>query len=321
MLYTWNTTSPPVRRPDQEFSIWSVNKEAVLWLDLNGDEAGLREELQYLGISDNILHALTVERLFVNEPRAFLDEYDEYIHLLIYEVFYNEEYEIETIPCHFIIGSNYLLTIHQRIPTPFAPYFRETPPGRFFSQGSDVLFFYLADMLISGGFLVLDEIADLTENLADRVFPGPDRKLLNELFDVKKDLIAFRKLIVPMREITANLARRENSFVDEKALPFINHLYDQLIRIHETIDSEREIISEALDIYLSSLSHRTNEIVMTLTIVSTIILPMTLIVGFYGMNFRFFPELNWHYGIVYVLSLMLVITGGMLWYFKRKKWF
>jgi magnesium transporter len=168
---------------------------------------------------------------------------------------------------------------------------------------------------------VLDEIADLTETIEDRIFPKPDQSLLNEIFSLKRDLIAMRKAMVPMREVLGLISRRENPFVDLEALPFMSLLYDQLLRLQELCETQRDIIAGAQEIYLSALSNRMNEVMMTLTIVSTIMLPLTLIVGYYGMNFQHFPELGWRHGLVFLWVVMGGTVAGLLWYFKRKKWF
>lgn len=317
MLYIWKSESQLNISGDEKFGEQIHDPEAVIWLDVAIDKENFREELESL----NLLHSITLERIFTENNRAFLDEYDDYLHLLLQEVQYNADNEVELKEAHFILGSHYLITIHDPAVKSFENFIKTTPPVRYFSKGSDILFYHLSEPLISSSFGVLDQIADLTEDVEDRIFPKPDRTLLNELFSLKKDLIALRKALAPMREVFSMLSRRENPFVDVEALPFMSHLYDELIRLHEISDTQREIVSNALEIYLSSMSNRMNEIMMTLTVVSTIILPLTLVVGYYGMNFRYFPEIGWRHGMAYVLSLMALITLGMLWYFKRKKWF
>ena len=316
MLFVWRPDHNPEQLQDNTFKEYSCNSQAVLWLDLEADAATIFQKLEAL----QILHPLTLERIQTKQSRAFLDEFDDYIHILLQEIHYNNANDVELEECHFILGCNFLITIHE-VPLTAITTVKQNPPTRFFSQGSDVLFFHIAEPLIGVNFGIMDEIADLTENIEDRIFPKPDRMLLNELFDLKRDLIAIRRTLAPMREIFSQLSRRENPFVDQQALPFMSLLYDQLIRLHEISDTQREIIAGALEIYLTSLSNRTNDIMMTLTIVSTIILPLTLIVGFYGMNFEHFPGIGWKLGIPYVLLLMLGIVAIMLWYFKRKKWF
>lgn len=317
MLYCWEAATELRTVDADHFGDLVKKPQAILWLDLplSGEET--RNRLEAL----NLLHPLTISRIFTINNRAFLDEFDDYLHLLLQEVQYNEDQTVTLKEAHFIMGSNYLITIRNPAIDSLNGFSKEAPPARYFSQGPDILFYHLAEPLLSAGFRVLDQIADLTEDVEDRIFPKPDQGLLNELFSLKKDLIAIRKSIAPMREVFSLLSRRENPFVDNEALPFMSLLYDELIRLHEMNDTQREIVSNALEIYLSSMSNRMNEIMTTLTVVSTIILPLTLIVGYYGMNFRIFPELKWGHGILFVVGLMVLTTLGMLWYFKRKKWF
>ncbi len=317
MLYLWQPETQPILLPDSDFEKYLSIPENILWLDLHDSPLELKNHLAKL----DFLHPLTIEKIFAHEPRAFLAEFDQYLHLLFHELYYSNLYEVSLVDCNFILGKNFLITIHQEPIKFFDNFLAEPPPARFFKNGADLLFYYLAEPLLSSGFQVLDEIADLTENIEDRILPHPEKELLNELFDLKKDLMQLRKTLVPMREILAQLARRENSFMDEAALPFMGHLYDTIIRLSESCDLQRDLVSGALELYLSSISNRTNEVMMTLTVVSTLILPLTLIVGYYGMNFRCFPETNWKYGIPFVVGLMCAISGTMLWYFKKRKWF
>jgi magnesium transporter len=316
MLYTWRNDSSLKIVPDNEFCNLIRDSANLLWLDLEGDEAFLRQQLEAL----QILHPLSITRIFSSQSRAFLDEFDDYLHILLQETAYTPENEIALGVCHFILSTHYLITIHPRQIAAINTFKNNNPPARFFSQGTDVLFYHITEPLISSCFSVLDDIAELTEAIEDRIFPKPNKKLLNELFDLKKDLIILRKSLAPMREVFAMLSRRENPFVDVEALPFMSHLYDQLIRLHEISDTQRELVAGALEIYLSNISNRTNEIMMTLTIVSTLILPPTLIVGYYGMNIAI-PETNWKYAYLYVLALIVGSTLALLGYFKKKGWF
>ncbi len=316
MFLSWRGQSGVTRLPREQFQTMLQDPAAVLWLDLEGGEAEIRPLLIELGL----FHPLTVERIFTPQPRAFLDEFDSYLHLLLQEIHFSQAGEVGLDACHFILGSNFLITIHPGPLEAIATLQRE-PPARFFSQGSDVLFYHIAVPLIGRSFTALDEIADRTEAIEDRIFPRPDRELLAELFSLKRDLIAMRKALAPMREALGLLSRRENPFVDLEALPFMSLLYDQLIRLHELCETQRDILAGAQEIYLSALSNRMNEVMMTLTVVSTIMLPLTLIVGYYGMNFQHFPELTWKHGLLLLWLLMGGTVGGMLWYFKRKHWF
>jgi magnesium transporter len=316
MLYVWQDGLPLTIENDDQFTRLTADSAKVLWLNIEADDAELRERLESL----ELLHPLTIDRIFTRQPRAFLDEFDEYLHILLQQIYYQPGSKIKLDASHFIMGNNYLITIQPQRLVALETVKPASIPARFFSQGSDVLFYHLAEPLISSGFVALDTVAEVTEDIEDRIFPKPDRNLLNDLFNLKRDLITIRKALTPMREVFSLLSRRENPFVDTQALPFMSHIYDQLIRLHEISDTQRETVSSALEIYLSSLSNRMNEIMTTLTIVSTIILPLTLIVGYYGMNFHL-SEFDWKYGFIYVLGLFLVTIAGMLWYFKRRNWF
>jgi magnesium transporter len=315
MLYLWQPGyGDPQLRDEPEFIQLLSQSGAVLWLDLDGrDPEAIATALPFL-------HPVTAQRFSARPARAFLDEFDDYLHILLHQIYYTEAEEVGAEPCHFILGANFLITVHAKPIDSLLRFGTSAPPARYFNQGSDLLFYFLAEPLLDQAFVILDAIAERTEAVEDRIFPTPDQTLLNDLFRLKKSLIALRKTLAPIREVFSLLSRRENPFVDQQALPFISHLYDQLIRLHEIGDSQREIVAGALEIYLTTLSNRMNEVMKTLTIVSTIILPLTLIVGYYGMNFKNFAELGWDNGIPFVTGLMVLITALMLWYFKRRHW-
>ena len=158
------------------------------------------------------------------------------------------------------------------------------------------------------------------ENLEEELVKNPQAQTLHKIHDFKREMIYLRKAVWPLREVISAMERKESPLIRDTTSIYLRDVYDHTIQVIDTIESYREMLSGMLDIYLSSISNRMNEIMKFLTVIGTIFIPLTFIVGIYGMNFEFMPELKWRYGYFILLGFMVCVTVGMLAYFKRKKW-
>jgi len=158
------------------------------------------------------------------------------------------------------------------------------------------------------------------ENLEDELVKNPQAQTLHKIHDFKREMIYLRKAVWPLREVISALERKESPLIKDTTSIYLRDVYDHTIQVIDTIESYREMLSGMLDIYLSSISNKMNEIMKFLTIIGTIFIPLTFIVGIYGMNFEFMPELKWRYGYFIIIFGMSVVTVLMLFYFKKKKW-
>jgi magnesium transporter len=192
--------------------------------------------------------------------------------------------------------------------------------GLIRKRGIDYLFNRLVDASVDNYFLVIHELGELIEDLEDIVVADPSQETLENIQDLKKEAIKVRRIVIPVREVVGILLKVETIVISPQTLVFVRSIYDHLIQIVDSIELHREMLSSFLDIYLSSLSNKTNDVMKVLTIVTSVFIPLSFLAGVYGMNFQNMPELNWKYGYLLIWIVMISIGGGLLYYFKRKNW-
>lgn len=311
-LLAWPDGGGPVRR---ELSTPPYDLPGPWWLDLD-----LRHDPA----------EKVIQRIFGNrampfnprepQPRAKVAEAGDFVYVLLHEVEYDEAEEIRVRNAHFFLTRDRLVSVHAECPAGLAA-IREEAPAEVGPQGVDHLFYLISAAMVERSFPALDAIAEAIERVEESVFPHPAENVQSVIFDLRKDLLHLRRTIGPMREVFSVLARRENPVFDREAALRLGGVYDRLVRLYELIDLQRDLVGSLMELYLSALSNRLNEIMKTLTIIATIMMPLTVIVGIYGMNFRHMPELESPYGYPSVLLAMLLVAGGMLAYFRRRRWF
>jgi magnesium transporter len=191
--------------------------------------------------------------------------------------------------------------------------------GRIRKMGADYLMYALIDAIVDNYFIVLEKIGDKVEGLEEGLISDPGPEILQTIHNFKRELIFLRKSVWPLRELTSTLERGESSLIHEKTTVFLRDVYDHTIQVIDTTETLRDIVSGMLEVYLSSVSNRMNEVMKLLTIIATIFIPLTFIAGIYGMNFKYMPELEWHWGYFIALGIMLIIFVIMLMWFRRKK--
>jgi magnesium transporter len=276
------------------------------------------------------LHPLTIEDILHIGQRPKIDHYDEYLFLVINLINYDDaskEMSMEQIS--FVLGPNYLLTFHEKNDDIFDDVLArlETNKGRSRKMGVDYLLYSLLDRVVDNFFSVLEKIGEEVEELEEELIEAPSPETLQAIHFLKREMILLRKSVWPLREVINGLQRDETAFMGEANRVYLKDLYDHTIQVLDTVETFRDIISGMIDIYLSSVSNRMNEVMKVLTIFAVIFIPLTFIAGLYGMNFNTsmspfnMPELNWYFGYPFALLLMAGTAGSMLIYFKKKKWF
>ncbi|MDH3835373.1 MAG: magnesium/cobalt transporter CorA, partial [Desulfobacteraceae bacterium] len=194
------------------------------------------------------------------------------------------------------------------------------PKTRIRKAGCDYLAYALIDAVVDNYFLILEKLGENIETLEEDLLENPSPETLQTLHEMKREMIYLRKQIWPIREMINSLVKGETSLVNESTSLFFRDIYDHTIQIIDTIESFRDILSGMLDIYLSTLSNKMNEVMKVLTIIATIFIPITFVAGIYGMNFKFMPELEWRWGYVMVWAIIVVVVGIMIGFFKKKQW-
>jgi magnesium transporter len=221
-----------------------------------------------------------------------------------------------------ILGANYVLTIQERQGDDFDAV-RErirVPTAKIRGMGADFLAYALIDSIVDHYFAVLEAIGDAAEIAEGEVVDRPGPHTIHHLHALKREMLVVRRAVWPVRDMVNNLVRTESPLVGEPMKVYLRDVYDHTVRIIDSVEVLRDVQSGIMDLYLSSLSHRTNEVMKTLTVIASIFIPLTFVAGVYGMNFDFMPELSWPWAYPAVLAAMLIIALGMLWGFRRRGW-
>jgi magnesium transporter len=296
--------------------------EGVTWINVNG--VSQLQTLEKLG-ENFALHPLVLEDIMDVEQRPKIEDYESYLFIVLKALRHrtdDAEMEFSSDQVSLILGPRYVISFHEGDGDLFAPV-RERlrqGKGRIRKLGADYLAYALIDLVVDNYFVELETYSDKVESLEDEVVIQPSPQTLRAVHRFKNDMIMLRKSLWPLREVIARLERRESPLINENLTIYFKDVYDHTIIAIETVETYRDILSGMLDIYLSSMSNRLNEVMKVLTIIATIFMPLTFITGFFGMNFKHMSELEWRYGQSLTILLMIVIAGLMLWYFRKRRW-
>ena len=299
----------------------SEGGRAVTWIDVDGVHQV--DILKQLGECLNI-HPLVLEDVLNTEQRPKLDDYGEYLFVVLKMLHYDDQSgEMETEQISLVLGANFVVSLQEKPGDAFDPV-RErikSGKGRIRKMGVDYLAYALIDTIVDHYFIVLEQIGEKIELLEEELVTDPTPETLQTIHNLKRDMIFLRKSVWPLREVIGSLERGESPLIGEAINIYLRDVYDHTIQVIDTTETFRDMISGMLDIYLSSISNRMNEVMKVLTIIATIFIPLTLIAGIYGMNFKHMPEINSPYGYYVTIAIMVLIALLMGSYMKRKKWF
>jgi magnesium transporter len=296
------------------------SSQGVLWINLEGLHD--LELIQHFGECYG-LHPLVLEDIVNTSQRPKIEDYGDYIFIVARMIRLSKDNVIETEQVSLVLGSGYLLSFQEGIDGDVFETVRErirNGRGRIRTHNSDYLCYGLIDAIVDSYFSVLEGMGEQVEDIEEELAAGPTQQILKRIISLKREIIFMRKGVWPLREVTAALERGESDLISDTARIYFRDTYDHTIQVIDGVETFRDLLSGMLDLYLSSMSNRTNEIMKFLTVVGTIFLPLTFIVGVYGMNFKEIPELQWQYGYLYCWLFMLAIAMCMVFYFKRKRW-
>lgn len=303
------------------------DRPTVTWINVNGlHEAHVIEQLG--AIFD--IHPLTIEDILHTVQRPKIDVFDDYVYLVI-KMHQHDDVteEITSEQVSIVLGKNFIISFQEKEGDPFDPVRNRITNnfGRIRKMGADYLAYSLIDSVVDHCFVVLEKIGEKIESLEEELLEQPSPEVAHAIHALKREMILLRKSFWPLRELVNSILRDEVPWFSDEITIYLKDLYDHIIQVIDTIESYRDIISGMLDIYLTSISNRMNEIMKVLTIFASIFIPLTFIAGLYGMNFNTsrspfnMPELNWYYGYPFALLLMVATVVAMIIYFKRKNWF
>jgi magnesium transporter len=294
----------------------------LLWVILQDAQAEeiadvLRDTFQF--------HPLTIEDCeSVGYQTPKVDDFEEHMFILSHALIRDGEdlENLNTQELDMFLGKNYVVCSYRTDTMPPVDHIwtRLEKDRRLIQNGADFLCHAILDALVDDYMPLIDKMDEEIEWLEDRVLEKPNPETLQRILALKHSTLTLRRIVAPQREIMNRLSRDEFSLITANHRIYFRDIYDHLVRIQDLAESVRDIVSGTLDIYLSATSNRLNEVMKALTIVSTIFLPLTFIAGVYGMNFKYFPEINWQYGYLYVWILFAAILIAMLLFFRKRGW-
>ena len=292
----------------------------VSWINVTG----LHEVEQLAQFANAFgLHPLVIEDVLNTDQRPKLEDYGDYLYIVIKRLSNgNQTDEIATEQISLILGQNLVISFLESDSGVFngAKDRILNNRGRIRRLGADYLAYTLMDAVVDNYFGIFEKLGERIEALQETIISRPTPASLQTLHALKREILFLRKSVWPLREVVSGMQRGESTLIHKDTWFYLRDVYDHTIHVIDTIETYRDMLASMMDIYLSSLSIRLNEVMKVLTIIATIFMPLTFIVGIYGMNFHTMPELGWRWGYPVVLLSMLGITGGMLLFFRRKKW-
>jgi len=306
---------------DAEECASHVLSKGVSWFNIDGiHDVGM---LQKIG-DEFHLHPLTLEDIVNAEQRPKFEEYDDYLFIVLKMIRYDERTK-QILPeqVSLILRNNVLLSFQEGIEGDVFESIRErlrNGRGKIRTLGADYVCYTLIDSVVDNYFSILESIGEDIEDLEEELLENPTPKTLHKIHHLKRELIFLRKSVWPLREVIGALQRDDSPFLSQTTNIFLRDVYDHTIQVIDTLETYRDMLSGMIDIYMSSISNKLNEVMKVLTIIATVFIPLTFIVGVYGMNFECMPELKWPFGYALVWGVMLLLAGGMFVYFRRKRW-
>jgi magnesium transporter len=292
---------------------------SVSWIHADGvHEVGVVESLgQALG-----LHPLVMEDILNTDQRPKLEPYDDYLFVVLKMLEYDDAcHETRSQQVSVVIGKHYVLSLQERPNKAFDQIRERLQAGRRIRfLGSDYLAYALIDAITDHYFTVLEKFGDEVELLEDELMGAPNPEILNRIHHLKREMLLLRKAIWPLREVLSSLSRNDLELISDSTRLYLRDVYDHVVHALDTVETLRDLLTGMIDLYMSTVSNRMNEVMKVLTIIATLFMPLTFIAGVYGMNFEYMPELVHPWGYPAVMVAMLLVVLGLLYFFRRKGW-
>jgi magnesium transporter len=296
-----------------------LSADRVNWINLDGlTDLAIIEKLQ----AHFCFHSLLIEDV-LNDQRPKAEEYDDYLYFTLKMLYRIEGSVIDYEQVSFVLGSNYLISFQEKEGDLFDQ-FRERirlDQGRVRKKKPDYLLYRLVDIIVDNYYVVLDNIGEQIEEIEEGIHSNSTEHAFQKIQSIKKELIFLRKAVYPLREALSKLVKGETSFVEEENVRYFSDVYDHTVHLIDSLDTYKDLTSSLMDIHINTMNTKMNEVMKLLTIITTIFIPLSFIAGIYGMNFEYMPELTHQYGYPAVLIAMGVVMLGMIYFFKKRKWF
>jgi magnesium transporter len=301
------------------------NSAGITWININGVEPS--PDISRLAQAFRI-HPLTVEDIMDTKQRPKAEEFDDYLFVILKSVSPEPlesaggEKKLSFEQISLVITRDTVISFQEK-PGDYFDGIRKrilNNAGRIRRMGTDYLAWMIMDAVVDEYFVVFDDLGAGIEEFEDRAIDQNDKDFIQDIQSIKRNLLRIRRVIWPLRESFAVLSRLESGLISKELEPFLKDLQDNILRAGEAVETYRELIAGVMEVNLSTVSNRMNNIMKVLTIISTIFIPLTFIVGVYGMNFAHMPELQYPYAYPIIWGIMVLVALGMLVYFKRRHW-
>lgn len=292
--------------------------DKVKWLNIIGlhDTNLIQKLCQALDV-----HPLVIEDIVNTRQAVKFEEYSEYLFVNTKSIIFDEDGELDTEQISFLLFKNQLISFQESESETFNPLFKRLVEGTYIRKNNaDDLLHGLLDNVVDHYFLIMEKIGEVIDTVEDELLDNPTEEVLHKTYMLKRDLVFVRNTLWPMRNVVSTLSRNEFELIDEKTTHYFRDIYDHVVQMIDITETYRDISSGMLDIYLSSISNRTNDVMKILTIYSTIFIPLSFLASVYGMNFSYFPELNWKFSYPIFWLVSIIITVIMIRFFKKKNW-
>lgn len=297
-----------------------VSSSTKTWINING--------LNHTDAIENLcnhykIHPLSIADIVHVGQRPKLDEHPDYIFVLLKMLHYDSEGALMNEQVSFILGNNFLLTFQEAEGDVFQGV-RErlkVEQSRIRSLGQDYLLYALIDAIVDNYYLVIETLGNKVEAIEDVLFKGEtDDEVTLQIQELKREVLRVRRSVFPMREVINRLEKSEHAFISKNTNAYYRDVYEHIIQIVENIDINREMIWGLMDMHMTAISNKMNQVMKVLTIIATIFIPLTFIAGIYGMNFEYMPELQYKNAYFILWAVMILVFLGMIYFFRRKKW-
>jgi len=309
---------------EHSFKSWAeakriASQKNVVWINVDG--LGDIKFIERFGTEFGI-HPLTLEDILNTHQRAKIEDFSNYLYIVL-RMASNGTMKLSSEQISIILIDNFVITLQEEPGDCLEP-LRErirTNKGRVRSKRADYLVYSLVDSVIDGYFPMIDHVGERLDNIEDKIISGDESVSIREIHAVRADLLYLQRILRPHRDMINELMRDELPHISVETLTFFRDCFDHLLHLGELTETYRESCSDVRDFQLSKVANRTNDVMKTLTIISTIFIPLSFVAGVYGMNFEFMPELGWPSGYFATLGLMFSVAVGLLGWFWRRGWF
>jgi magnesium transporter len=297
-----------------------LNTDSVSWVNVNGVHDA--ELVASIGKIYGI-HDLVLEDVLNTEHHPKVEPFDDYVFFTMKMISYNDKMVLEKEQLSIVFSKSFVLCFQEKKGDVFDP-LRERilkSSGIVRKKGNDYLVYRLIDTVVDNYFFIVEEIEEKLEVLEEAIIANTDVDHTLEIQRLKREMLVLKKALLPLRDAVSSLEKGFSDIIETENDKYFHDVYDHLVQIQESLESNREVLSSLMDLQMANMSNRMNQVMKVLTVIATIFIPLTFIAGIYGMNFDYMPELHYKNGYFVVWGVMLAVFMAMLIFFRRKKWF